>query len=217
MFDTSKFEKINEEAYIYRGFLDPEFTDELFQESVDLSNSDNLEIRPHDRIQLLKHIVDQRVVDKVDDFFKDSGYEIKYPLHWHVPRNVWFAIHRDEEAPDPTPMKKEWGLVIYLSDMNGGELFYPTNNTWVKPGKGDLVVHTASIAHGAMGVDGDNKRFITLVAYNPSIPVDPNDHPSMEEEAAITWKSVEESTEWLNSEIGKKFKKEYNWGPDHNE
>jgi hypothetical protein len=217
MFDTSKMEKINDEAYIIRRFLTPEFTDELFKESEDLSKSGDVETREHDKIQLLKHIVDQRVVDLVDDYFKDSGYEIKYPLHWFVPRNTWFAIHRDEEAPDPTPMKKEWGLVIYLADMDGGELFYPTNNTWTKPDKGDLVIHTASIPHGALAVNGDNKRFITFVAYNPDVPVNPEEHLSMQEEAAITWKMIEDSKEWLSSDIGQKFKKEYNWGPDHQE
>lgn len=212
MFDFTNFEKINDEAYIWRGFLDPDFTDELFKESEELSSSDYKEDREGDRIQLLHHIVDQRVVDKVNEYAKGSGYEIKYPLHWHAPRDVWFAIHRDEEAPDHTPMKKAWGLVIYLSDMDGGELFYPTNNTWVKPGKGDLVIHTASLAHGAVGVNGDNKRFITFVAYDPSIPVDPNKNSSVEEERAATWKSVEDSKEWLESEIGAKWRFKYKWG-----
>lgn len=211
MFDLTNFEKINDEAYIWRGFLDSDFTDELFQESVDLSNSENCEIRPSDRVQLLNHIVDKRVVDKVDQLFEGSEYEIKYPLHWHVPRDVWFAIHRDEEAPDPTPLKKAWGLVIYLSDMDGGELFYPTNNTWVKPGKGDLVIHTASIAHGAVGVNGDNKRFITFVGYDKNHPVDPSDHPDMQSEKELTWKSIEESTQWLESEMGTRWRKEYKW------
>lgn len=215
MFDLTNFEKINDEAYIWRGFLDPEFTDELFQESYELSQSENRETRPNDRVQLLHHIVDQRVVDKIDELFKDTQYEIKYPLHWHVPRNIWFAVHRDEEAPDQTPLKKAWGLVIYLSDMDGGELFYPTNNTWVKPGKGDLVIHTASIAHGAVGVNGDNKRFITFVAYDKNIPVDPNEGPSSEEERQNTWDSIESSTEWLASEIGAKWRAEYKWGDEY--
>lgn len=211
MFDFTNFEKISDEAYIWRGFLDPDFTDELFKESEELSNSDYMEERPHDGIQLLHHIVDPRVVDKVKEFAKGSGYEILYPLHWHAPRNVWFAIHRDEEAPDKTPMKKAWGLVIYLSDMDGGELFYPTNNTWVKPGKGDLVIHTASIAHGAVGVNGDNKRFITFVAYDPKIEVNPKDNATIEEERNATWATIERSLEWLESDIGEKWRKNYSW------
>lgn len=214
MFDFTNFEKINDECYIWRGFLDSDFTDELFAESERLSNSDHKEIRPNDKIQLLNEIVDPRVVDKVNEYAKGSGYIIKHPLHWHAPRNVWFAIHRDEEAPDSTPLKKAWGLVIYLSDMNGGELFYPTNNTWVKPGKGDLVIHSAGIAHGAVGVDGDNKRFLTFVAYDENMPEDPSKHKSPEEERAITWKSIEYSWEWLYSEIGSRWREEYNWGDD---
>ena len=210
MIDFTNFEKINDEAYIWRGFLDPDTTDEIFNESEAISNSIHKEVRPGDRVQLLHGDVDSRLVNKVLDFFKDTIYEIRYFLHWHVPRNTWFAIHRDEEAPDPTPMKKAWGGVIYLSDMNGGELFYPVNNTWVKPGKGDLILHTASIAHGAMGVDGDNKRFVTFVVYDITKEVNPDDHPSTEEEALITWKQTMDATEWFNSEIGLKWRKEYN-------
>jgi hypothetical protein len=214
-FDFTNFEKINEEAYIWRGFLDSDFTDELFKESEDLSNSENKEVRPGDRVQLLNHIVDPRVVEKVNFLFKDTKYEIKWPLHWHVPRDVWFAIHRDEEAPDKTPFKKAWGLVIYLSDMDGGELFYPVDNTFVKPGKGDLVMHTAQIAHGAVGVNGDNKRFITFVGYDTTIPVDPNKDITSEEEARLTWDSTMNSDEWLKSEIGAKWRAEYKVGPEY--
>lgn len=217
MIDFTNFEKINDEAYIWRKFVSDELSDILFKESYDISNGPDVEIRPHDRIQLLLHQVDQRVIDQVEDFFKDTKYDIRYFLHWHAPRDVWFAIHRDEEAPDRNTIKKAWGGVIYLSDMDGGELFYPTNNTWVKPGKGDLVLHTASIPHGAIGVNGDNKRFITFVVYDPTITVESTADISPEEEHKATWEAIENSTEWLNSEIGIRWKKEYNWGPTHNE
>ena len=185
----------------------------MFDESVALSNGSTREDR-EDRVQLLHGEVDQRAVDKVTDFFKNTGFTIKNFLHWHNPPEIWFPIHRDEEAYDKTPLKKSWGGVLYLSDMDGGELFYPTNNTWFKPGKGDLVLHTASIIHGAVAVKGDNKRFVTFVVYDENHPVNPEDQISDAEEADITMKAVMNSKEWLESDIGKKFIAylEWYWG-----
>jgi hypothetical protein len=221
MINFTNFEKINDEAYVWRNFIGDELTNDLFAESelisqapagTDDKNGYAREDRPGDRIQLLHGKVDQRIVDKINNFFEGTIYDIRYFLHWHAPKNVWFAIHRDEEAFDPTPLKKAWGGVLYLSDMDGGELFYPINNTWFKPGKGDLVLHTASIAHGAVEVNGDNKRFITFVVYDKTQSINPNDHLSMEEEAEITWETIKNSKEWLKSDIGIKWRKKYNFG-----
>jgi hypothetical protein len=223
MIDFSNFEKINDESYVWRNFINEDLTNDLFNESLAASNGFEgkeyafggyaKEVR-EDKVQLLHGEVDQRLVDKVNDFFKDTEFEIKYFLHWHSPANIWFPVHRDEEAPDPTPLKKAWGGVVYLSEMDGGELFYPTNNTWFQPHKGDLVLHTASIIHGTTGVKGDNKRFITFVVYDKTQPVDPNDHPTREEESAKTMKDVMESKEWLATDLGKRFLEyqEWYWG-----
>jgi hypothetical protein len=222
MIDFSNFEKISDVTYVWRNFVGDELTDDLFNQSVAISNSpigtDRLngyarEDR-EDRVQLLHGEVDQRLVDKVNNFFKNTEFEIKHFLHWHNPANVWFPIHRDEEAYDPTPFKKAWGGVVYLSEMDGGELFYPTNNTWFKPHKGDLVLHTADIIHGAVAVKGDNKRFITFVVYDKNILINPEDHLSSKQEAAITLNQVMNSKDFWKTEIGKQFLdyQEKTWG-----
>jgi len=201
MIDFSNFEMVNEEAYVWRNFVGDELTDILFEESVKKSSSPDKEER-EDTIELLHGDVDQRLIDKVNDFFKDTQYDIRYFLHWYNPANLWFPIHRDEQAYDITPFKKVWGGVIYLADMDGGELFYPINNTWVKPGKGDMVLHSASIAHGAVGVKGDNKRFITFVVYDKNQP-GPNNQMNEKDNNEKTWNQIMDSKEWLESDIGK--------------
>jgi hypothetical protein len=206
MFDTSNLEKINDEAYVWRSFLSPEISDQVFQESWNLSQDENKYVREIDGIELLGGKMDQRVIDSVNNFFCNTEFEIKSFLHWHVPDGVWFAVHRDDEAPDDTPMKKAWAGVIYLSDMDGGALFYPTNNTWVQPKKGDLVLHTSGIPHGALPVKGNNKRTITFVIYDKNKP---NDTISGEELGILREKAVHSSQDFLNSEIGKLWKEKY--------
>jgi hypothetical protein len=206
MFDTTNFEKINDEAFIWRGFLDPQLSDELFQESWELSQGENKNVRELDKVELLGERMDQRVIDKVNKFFENTEFEVMSFLHWHVPKNEWFAIHRDDEGPDPTPMKKAWAGVIYLSDMDGGALFYPTSNTSVQPYKGDLVIHAADSPHGALPVKGDNKRTITFVIYDKNKP---NDTLPGGETGKLREKSIIESVDFLNSEIGLLWKEKY--------
>jgi hypothetical protein len=55
----------------------------------------------------------------------------------------------------------KYGVVIYLNDnFEGGFTEYPELNLYIKPKKGNLVIHDASILHGASVVIGLNTRYI---------------------------------------------------------
>ena len=220
MFDTTNFEKISDHSYIWRGFLNDEIVDEAFKESEFLSVNLQSEVRPYDKIELLGAPMNKKVVDRVNDLFKDLNWEIKYFLHWHTPANTWFGIHRDNEADDETPFEKVWSAVIYLADMDGGILFYPEENLTVKPGKGDMVIHHVSCPHGATPVTGDNKRTITFTLYDKSKPVAPTNTSGMDnscievsdrahEESNITHNKIFTLTDWLNTDIGKAWRKAF--------
>jgi hypothetical protein len=221
MFDTTNFEKISDHSYIWRGFLNDEIVNEAFKESEFLSVNLQSEVRPYDKIELLGAPMNKKVVDKVSDLFKDLNWEIKYFLHWHTPANTWFGIHRDNEADDETPFEKVWSGVIYLSDMDGGILFYPEENLTVQPGKGDLVIHHVSCPHGATPVSGNNKRTITFTLYDNDKPVAPTNTSGMDntcieisstaaEESAKTHNKIFTLTDWLNTDIGKAWRKAFN-------
>lgn len=220
MFDTTNFEKISDHSYIWRGFLDDETVNEAFKESEFLSVNLQKEVRPYDKIELLGATMNKKVVDKVNDLFKDINWEIKYFLHWYTPANTWFGIHRDQEADDETPFEKVWSAVIYLADMEGGILFYPEENLTVKPGKGDLIIHHVSCPHGATPVTGDNKRTITFTLYDKDKPVVPTNMTGMDntcieisstaaEESEKTHNYIFTLTDWLNTDIGKAWRKAF--------
>jgi hypothetical protein len=210
MIDFSNFEKINDEAYVWRNFLDDAICDDAFNESISLEGHEDMQIREIDRVHLLGGAMDERIVDKVNLLFKETGFITGSFLHWYTSNGVWFGMHRDDEAKDPTPFKKVWAGVIYLSNMDGGELLYPTYNNFVKPRKGDMVVHTAVLPHAAVPVTSGNKRTITYVIYDTSIPVDPEKEPFGEEVAAIKDQQVLACTDWLESDFGKLWRTDYN-------
>jgi hypothetical protein len=220
MFNTTNFEKISDHSYIWRGFLDDEIVNEAFKESEFLSVNSQNQVRPYDKIELLGATMNKKVVDKVNDLFKDINWEIKYFLHWYTPANTWFGIHRDQEADDETPFEKVWSAVIYLADMEGGILFYPEENLTVKPGKGDLIIHHVSCPHGATPVTGDNKRTITFTLYDKDKPVIPTNMTGMDNtciEISSTAAERSEKThnyiftlaDWLNTDIGKSWRKAF--------
>jgi hypothetical protein len=219
MIDFSNFEKINDEAYVWRKFLDNDLADAAYAESDKLSQEKNWKrvVRDLDRVELLGGAMDPRIVSKIKDLFKDTHYFSGSFLHWYTVDDMWFGMHRDDEAYDPTPFKKVWAGVLYLADMDGGELLYPTENSFVKPQKGDLVIHTAVIPHAAVPVSSGNKRTITFVVYDRARPIDPSKEPHGEEVAALKDKQVMASTDWLDSHFGKMWRKDYNIDLTRNE
>lgn len=210
MIDFSKFEKINDEAYIWRGFLDSESCDIAFQESSE-QDPNTVNLRDSDKIELLSVFVNDKIRNAVNLFFENTEYKLDNFLHWYTAPGLWFNIHRDDEAYDPNPNKKVWAGVIYLSNMDGGTLFYPTNNTLVQPLKGDMVIHTSAIPHGATPVKGENKRTITYVVYDKNKLVDENDpETDLKYLSDLREFQVLESKEWLKSDMGVYWEKMQN-------
>ncbi|NBX78300.1 2OG-Fe(II) oxygenase, partial [bacterium] len=210
MIDFSNFEKINDEAYIWRNFLEDDVCDDAFNESLTLSQRPDKEVRYLDSVELLGGAMDVRIVRKVKDFFENTEFTTGNFLHWYTPDGVWFNIHRDDEAHDTTPLKKVWASVIYLADMNGGELLYPKTNTYVVPKKGDMVIHTSEVVHAATPVFGGNKRTITYVIYDTTQPIDPDTYPHGKVIHDQMLDEVFSSIEWLKSDFGKVWRKANN-------
>ena len=204
MIDFSNFEKINDEAYVWRKCFDEETCDMAFQESIWLSEDPERKyLREVDKIELISGVVYHKIRSKVKKFFENTEFKVDNYLHWYTAPGIWFNIHRDDEAYDPGPNKKVWAGVIYLADMDGGALFYPTSNTWVQPGKGDMVIHTSGVPHGATPVKGTNKRTITYVVYHKDELVDHDDPKSdLKYLSDLREFQVLESKEWLESEMG---------------
>jgi hypothetical protein len=152
----------------------------------------------------------QDIVDPVQKLFEGTKYIVDKFLHWYSVPKKSFGVHRDDEAYDPNPNKKAYGGVIYLSEMDGGVLYYPESNTWMQPHKGDLVVQSSSVLHGAEYAEGYNKRTITFVVY---------DTTKKAEDMGYEWyrefrdNTMRNATEWLETDIGKRWYSEfYTWG-----
>jgi hypothetical protein len=177
MIDFSKAEKITEGSYIYRNFLSDELCQKLYDQSKN-SEPEAIHYREADGIYLIGTPVLQECIDQVNNLLKGSGYWTDLYLHWMVPKNYLFYVHRDDENPDYSGYNKEWGGVIYLSDFEGGDLFYPSadkqndlntidpNDIMCHPNRRDMVIHRSDLPHGTRKNLTDDRRTITFVVYN---------------------------------------------------
>ena len=205
--DFTGWEKINDDAYVYRNFLSDSLCDRAFKQSHAATLQEHYEENPRNKgIQLIQVPMLQELVDQVTKVFEGTQYEANTFLHWYSEPKKAFGLHRDDQAHDPHPKKKAFGGVLYLAEMDGGILYYPESNTWMQPHKGDLVVQASSVLHGAESVTGDNKRTVTFVVYDTTKP---------SEEMSQLWhmqyrdNKVRQSKEWLDSEIGKRWAIEF--------
>lgn len=209
--DFTGWEKINDDAYVYRGFFSDELCDIAFKHSEQAQEENKYKENPENKgILLLSVPMIQEIIDPVEKIFEGTKYYVDKFLHWYSIPGKPFGIHRDDEAYDPNPNKKAYGGVIYLSDMDGGILYYPETNTWMQPRKGDLVVQSSKVLHGAEHAEGYNKRTITFVVYDST---EKTEHLSKEWHTAYRDDTIRESTEWLKSEIGKRWQIQWSgWG-----
>ena len=201
--DFTGWEKINDDAYVYRGFLSEELCDLAFEQSKIAQDEGDINENPKNKgILLLGVPMIQAVVDRVKEIFDEDQYDVNTFLHWYSVPGKPFGIHSDDQAYDPHPNKKTFGGVIYLAEMNGGILYYPETNTWMQPHKGDLVLQSSAVLHGAEFVEGDNKRTVTFVVYDKTKP-----GTNWDQDEYLSWRTnkIKSSKDWLNSEIGKRW------------
>lgn len=164
MIDFSNAEFIVEGAYIFRNSLSEELCSKLEEESR-TAPEDTLNLREEDGIYLIGRPVSKECKDHLENMLKGSGYWSDLFLHWMSPLGTNFFAHRDDANPDYSGFEKEWGAVIYLTDFEGGELYYPIQDVYCKPNRRDIVIHRADLPHGTTTNLTDQRRTITCVIY----------------------------------------------------
>jgi hypothetical protein len=210
-FDFSGWEKINDSAYVYRNFYSEEICDMAFKQSYLAQELDDFTENPRNRgILLIGVPLISEIIDPIKKMFEGTKYHVDTFLHWYSVPGKPFGLHRDAEAYDEHPNKKAFGGVIYLAEMDGGILYYPESNTWMQPHKGDLVIQTSHVLHGAESVKGDNKRTITFVGYDTT-------KEAQDVSKDVYYKdrddTIRASKDWLASDIGKRWAIEFaSWG-----
>lgn len=88
--------------------------------------------------------------------------------------------HKDDRTEDENASVKQQfvidcAYVVYLSDFEGGEIYYPDFDYKFAPEKGDMVIHSGKIVHEVLPVKNNNRYTITgwLLKNKPHTEADP--------------------------------------------
>ena len=63
--------------------------------------------------------------------------------------------------------KPEWGIVVYLQETEGGDIYYPGQNITIKPKPGDLLIHKAQeeCIHGVTPLKSEERIVVPTYIY----------------------------------------------------
>jgi hypothetical protein len=195
MLNTNGATKIGEDIYLYKNFISPQSADELFNiaknspaEVWQPQFDSNMKIQHYttrffrDAVFIYNKMKDLPISSD-DLILEDSVYLQKY--HTGQGMNVHYDNNKVEKQielaksysdMDEFEVVKQpvYGIVVYLNEVDGGELFYENQGIVYSPSPGDMVVHSAEkhCAHGVKPLISDLRIVLPSMIYREiKVPV----------------------------------------------
>lgn len=165
--------KIEENIYLLKNFLDDKTLNKLMDMAENVKQWDpNLEQTNHFWRYKTTSITDESITNYMNErqiLMLNNKYKMNgnYKILRQRVNAENLNVHCDNPAIDDKSMHDDgtrWGLVTYLNNFNGGEIFYPELDIEYKPEPGDLIIHPASMKykHGTKTVlEGPDRYIIT--------------------------------------------------------
>ena len=157
-FNKDGFTKINEEAFVYKGFIDEDHADKL----KNMAQKSPFKVREIHPIHEIGPVEDKHINEKISGILNPGNHCPGLSLV-NTPRGLSWADHTDLDGYDNSVEgNKIFGGIIYLEDFDGGEICYKDYNTEYHPEKGDMVLHSSSVVHSVNEVKSDSRYTINF-------------------------------------------------------
>lgn len=181
LFNNSNLIEIGKDIYVYKNFLSNEECDKYasFAKSLpeDKWKTSNNQVYIAEKTYSLRPVPGKIRKIVPEELKVAMGCQIirlsegaKYEPH-HDANIYTDVIDRFNKYKDGDDFDLElyplYGIVVYLNDFEGGEIYYPEQGLEYKPSKGDLVIHSAGkhCTHGTRPViAGDRYTYTSSVA-----------------------------------------------------
>lgn len=183
MIDFSNFTNIGNGIYQQKNFLSEEEIKFLLGCAKKIDNWDKN--MSNDCITHYSHFCEDVVIvyNKLKPIVKhplildDSVYFQKYltgqGMDEHRDDNkVLKDIDLSKKYKDGEPFrlvkKPEWGIVVYLQETEGGDIYYPNQNITIKPMPGDILIHKAQeeCIHGVTPLLSNERIVVPTYIYS---------------------------------------------------
>ena len=157
----SKFENINESAFLIKSFLDENLCDKIIKKTIiDLNK-----IKKFNKISNIKLEFYKEEVKKMVDSLLNNGIQSNGFTFVETPKGISWPEHTDSGNWNYANAKKLFGGIIYLNNFSGGDVYYPDTNTKYHPSKGDLIIHDVNTIHGVTLVESDFRYGIVFFIW----------------------------------------------------
>lgn len=168
LFNNPDLVEIGKDIYVYKNFLTEEECDDYTKFASGLSEdkwkTSNDQVYIAEKTYCLRPVPGKIRKIVPEELKVAMGCQVirlsegaKYEPHHDA--NVYedvidrFNKYKDGEEFD-IDLYPMYGIVVYLNDFGGGEIYYPEQGIEYKPSKGDLVIHSAEkhCTHGTRPV-----------------------------------------------------------------
>lgn len=188
MLNTNGATKIGEDIYLYKNFISPQSADELFNiaknspaEVWQPQFNSNMKIQHYttrffrDAVFIYNKMKDLPISSD-DLILDDSVYLQKYHtgqgmgVHYDnnkLEKQIELAKSYSDMDEFEVVKQPVYGIVVYLNEVDGGELFYENQGIVYSPSPGDMVVHSAEkhCAHGVKPLISDLRIVLPSMIY----------------------------------------------------
>ena len=164
-FNKENFIKINEEAFVYKNFINKDYAEKLKL----LAKEMPFKVREIHPIHEMGHIADGYINEKISRLLNSNSYCPGLSLV-NTPKGLSWAKHTDLDSYDDSQRgSKTFGGVIYLEDFKGGEICYPDYDIEYHPDQGDMILHSASVVHSVNEVISDSRYTINFHIWSSDV------------------------------------------------
>lgn len=170
-FNKNNFEQINKSTFVRHNFISEDLCDTL----VEIAKKQNIEHKLGEDVEnpILFFNTDSLPNEIINLFYSLEEKEERcffagFTFSHVLKGSHWFP-HRDTDGYTYKNGEKVYGGVLYLTDAEGGTLFYPEMHSYYHPKKGDLVLHHTSALHYTSEVESNDRYTITLYVWSPII------------------------------------------------
>lgn len=177
-----KYKELYPNIYLVENFICPEKSGQIIKlaEEYDAWKTEDPDDFWADKFgpDLPQELIDDLAERTKDLFFDQYNMEWQENVMRHLP-GQYMHVHSDNAGfvnPKYENVYNVWGLVLYLNDHEGGEVFYPEIGIKYKPKFGDLLIHPTNLkySHGTKPVkEGSVRYYVTLYAKAPYAPMQP--------------------------------------------
>lgn len=157
LFENTSFQEIGKDIYVYKNFLTDQECDEYtsFANSLteDKWKTSNQQVYIAEKTYHLRPIPGKIRSIVPENLKVAMGCQVirlqegaRYEPHHdaNIYEDVIDRFNRYKEGDEfDLDLYPLYGIVVYLNDFDGGEIYYPEQSIKYKPSKGDLVIHSA--------------------------------------------------------------------------